>query len=393
MNHYQEESGISRSVYMDHSATTPTHPDVVEAMRPYFSDHFGNPSSLYKFSGQSREALDVARAQVARALGAEPAEIFFTTGGTESDNWAIKGSAAANRKGGNHIITSSIEHHAVLHTCEYLERQGFEVTYLPVDEYGLVDPAAVEDAITKSTTLISVMMANNEIGTIEPVAEIGRIAHDHGICFHSDAVQAIGNLEIDVSEMNIDLLSLSGHKFLGPKGVGALYIRDGTLLETFMHGGGQERGRRAGTENLPGIVGLGAAISRAADRIEEHRTSIGGLRDQLLRGILDRVVRCRLNGHPDRRLCNNINISFEGIDGEALLLLLDHHGICASTGSACSSGSDAPSHVLLACGINPQMARGSLRLTLGEMNTPADVEYVLEVLPGVVEKLRTLSPF
>jgi cysteine desulfurase len=377
---------------MDHSATTPTHPDVVEAMRPYFSDHFGNPSSLYKFSGRSREALEVARAQVARSLGAEPAEIFFTAGGTESDNWAIKGVAAANRREGNHIITSSIEHHAVLHTCEYLEHQGFEVTYLPVDEYGLVDPAAVEDAITKSTTLISVMMANNEIGTIEPVEEIGRIAHEHGICFHSDAVQAIGNLEIDVSEMNIDLLSLSGHKFLGPKGVGALYIRDGVTIETFMHGGGQERRRRAGTENLPGIVGLGTAISRAAGRVEEHRTSIGGMRDRLLQGILDEISGCRLNGHPERRLCTNTNISFERIDGEALLLLLDHHGICASTGSACSSGSDAPSHVLLACGIDPQMARGSLRLTLGEMNTPDDVAYVLEVLPAVVDKLRTLSP-
>jgi len=381
------------TVYLDHSATTPTHPDVVRAMLPYYTEHFGNPSSLYTLSDASRAAVAAARTQVATALGSAADEIFFTAGGTESDNWALKGVAYARKNEGTHIITSSIEHHAILHTCEYLETQGFSVTYLPVDRYGLVDPADVEDAITPATTLISVMMANNEVGTIQPVREIGQIAHDHDICFHTDAVQAIGHAPIDVDALNIDLLSLSGHKFFGPKGTGALYVRDGIRMDNLIHGGGQERGHRAGTENVPGIVGLGAAIERVTRNIPEHRKRVGALRDMLVQGIAERIPDSHYNGHPEERLVNNAHYSFPGLDGEALLLMLNRRGICASIGSACSSGSENMSHVLRAMGVPPADGRSSLRLTLGDDNTKEEVEYVLEVLPRVVGRLREMAVF
>ncbi|UYU19704.1 cysteine desulfurase NifS [Methanoculleus submarinus] len=377
---------------MDHAATTFMKPEVVAAMAPYLSEHFGNPSSLYRYSGESRSGVETARGQVATAVAASTGEIFFTSGGTEADNWAIKGVAFANRERGNHIVTSAIEHHAVLHTCEWLERQGFSVTYLPVDEFGRVDPVAVEAAITDETILVSVMTANNEIGTVQPVAEIGRVAHDHGVLFHTDAVQAIGAVPIDVERMNIDLLSLSGHKFYGPKGTGALYIRQGTRVETLIHGGAQERGRRAGTENVPGIVGLGRAIELATADIEGHNRRIATMRDRLIRGILGSIPDSRLNGHPLERLPNNANFSFRYVEGESILLLLDGRGICASTGSACSSGSSEPSHVLLATGLSHEEAHGSLRLTLGDANTEDDVDYVLEVLPEVIGRLRRISP-
>ncbi|MDK2915736.1 MAG: cysteine desulfurase [Euryarchaeota archaeon] len=383
---------VERTLYMDHAATTFMKPEVVAAMAPYLSEHFGNPSSLYRFAAESRSGVEAARRQVAAALGATPAEIFFTASGTEADNWAIKGVAFANKKRGSHIITSAIEHHAVLHTCEWLEKQGFSVTYLPVDKFGRVEPASVEEAITDETVLVSVMTANNEIGTIQPVAEIGRIAHDHGVLFHTDAVQAIGAVPIDVDAMKIDLLSLSGHKFYGPKGTGALYIRRGTRIDTLVHGGGQERGRRAGTENVPGIVGLGRAIELATADIEGHNRRIAAMRDRLIRGVLDAIPDSRLNGHPTERLPNNANFSFRYVEGESILLLLDGHGICASTGSACSSGSLEPSHVLLATGLSHEEAHGSLRLTLGDANTEDDIDYVLEVLPEVIGRLRRISP-
>ena len=381
-----------RPVYMDHAATTCMKPEVLAAMAPYFSEHFGNPSSLYRFSRGSREGVEGARGEVAKALGAKPEEVFFTAGGTESDNWAIKGVAAAAKKKGGHIVTSAIEHHAVLHTCEWLAKQGFSVTYLPVDGYGRVDPGDVENAITDRTVLVSVMTANNEIGTVQPIGEIGRIAHDHGVLFHTDAVQAIGAVPIDVAAMEIDLLSLSGHKFYGPKGTGALYIRQGTRIESLIHGGGQERGRRAGTENVPGIVGLGRAIEVATADIEGHNRRIAAMRDRLIRGVLDTIPDTRLNGHPVERLANNANFSFRYVEGESILLLLDAHGICASTGSACSSGSPEPSHVLLATGLTPEEAHGSLRLTLGDANTADDIDYALRLLPEVIGRLRRISP-
>ena len=384
--------GDKRIIYMDHSATTYVRREVVEAMAPYHTENFGNPSSIYRIARTSRTAIDTARAQVAAALGAEPDEIYFTSGGSESDNWAIKGVAFANRKKGSHIITSAIEHHAVLHTCEYLEKQGFTVTYLPVDQYGLVDPAGLEKAITDQTILISIMYANNEIGTIEPIAELGAIAKKHNIPFHTDAVQAIGNVPIDVNAQNIDLLSLSAHKFYGSKGVGALYIRKGTKIDNLIHGGGQERRRRAGTENIAGIAGLGKAIALVTADIEGHNTRIRALRDRLMQGILANVPHARLNGHPEKRLPGNINISFEFIEGESILLWLDDEGICASTGSACTSGSLEPSHVLMATGLPVEISHGSLRLTLGDVNTEADVDFVLEVLPKVVSRLREMSP-
>jgi len=377
---------------MDHAATTFMKPEVIAAMAPYFSQYFGNPSSLYRFSREPRKGVAAARGQVAEAIGAKPEEINFCAGGSEADNWAIKGAVLANRERGDHIITSAIEHHAVLHTCKWLERQGFSVTYLPVDGFGRVDPADVEEAITDRTTLVSVMTANNEIGTIQPVAKIGRVAHEHGALFHSDAVQAVGAVPIDVDAMNIDLLSLSGHKFYGPKGTGALYIRQGTRIENLIHGGGQERGRRAGTENVPGIVGLGRAIELATADIEGHSRRIAAMRDRLIRGILASIPDTRVNGHPTERLANNANFSFRYVEGESILLLLDARGICASTGSACSSGSPEPSHVLLAIGLPREEAHGSLRLTLGDANTEDDVDYVLEVLPEVIGRLRQISP-
>jgi len=392
VNTEKASMGDKRIIYMDHSATTYVRRDVVEAMAPYHSDHFGNPSSIYSIARASKKAVDTARAQVAKALGAEPDEIYFTSGGSESDNWAIKGIASANVKKGNHIITSKIEHHAVLHTCEYLEKQGFTITYLPVDQYGLVSPADLENAITDKTILVSIMYANNEIGTIEPIAELGAIARKHKVPFHTDAVQAIGNVPIDVKAQNIDLLSLSAHKFYGPKGAGVLYIRKGTKIDNLIHGGGQERRRRAGTENLAGIVGLGKAIELATVDIEGHNKKIRALRDRLLQGILAKIPHAHLNGHPEKCLPGNINISFEFIEGESMLLWLDDEGICASTGSACTSGSLEPSHVLLATGLPVEISHGSLRLTLGNINTDADVDFVLEVLPKVVAKLRDMSP-
>jgi cysteine desulfurase len=384
--------GERRTIYMDHSATTYVKPEVADAMAPFNTEHFGNPSSIYSIARDSKKAVDAAREQVATALGAEPEEICFTSGGSESDNWAIKGVAWANRKKGSHIITTKIEHHAVLHTCEYLERNGCTVTYLPVDRYGRVSPADLEKAISDKTILISIMYANNEIGTIEPIAELGAIARDHNVPFHTDAVQAIGHVPIDVKSQNIDLLSLSAHKFYGPKGVGVLYIRKGTKIDNLIHGGGQERRRRAGTENIAGIVGLGKAIELATADIEGHNRKIRALRDRLLNGIVQTIPHVHLNGHPEMRLPNNINISFEFIEGESMLLWLDDEGICASTGSACTSGSLEPSHVLLATGLPVEISHGSLRLTLGDVNTEADVDFVIGVLPGIVQKLRDMSP-
>lgn len=383
-----------RFVYMDHAATTFTKPEVVEAMLPFLKKYFGNPSSLYSIGREGKEAVENAREQLAKALGANPEEIYFTSGGTESDNWAIKGTAFARRKKGKHIITTPIEHHAVLYPCEYLETQGFDVTYLPVDRYGLVEPAEMEAAIREDTILISVMYANNEIGTIEPIPEIGKIAKEYGIPFHTDAVQVIGKIPLNMEkkDMNVDMLSLSSHKFYGPKGVGALYLREGTEIDNYMHGGGQERNKRAGTENVAGIVGLGKAIELATSMLEEHNGKMKKMRDRLLAGILE-IPSCRLNGHPEKRLSDNLNFSFEYIEGESLLLMLDAMGICSSTGSACSSGSLDPSHVLRAIGLPPEIAQGSLRLTLGDENSEEDIDYVLEVLPEIVEKLRAMSPF
>ncbi|HOI59531.1 MAG TPA: cysteine desulfurase NifS [Methanoculleus sp.] len=381
-----------RTVYMDHAATTPTRPEVARAMLPYFSERFGNPSSLYALAREAKEAVEEARGRVAAAIGAAPEEVFFTSGGTEADNWAIKGVAAANRKKGDHIVTSSIEHHAVLHPCRALEKQGYRVTYLPVDEFGRVEPGAVEEAITDKTILVSVMAANNEIGTVQPVAAISEIAHDHGVLFHTDAVQAIGAIPVDVDAMGADLLAISAHKFGGPKGTGALYIRRKTRIGTFMDGGAQERGRRAGTENVPGIVGMGRAIELAVGEMPQNAPRLAAMRDRLIRGILDAVPDTRLNGHPTERLANNVNVAFRYVEGESILLMLDALGIAASTGSACTSASLEPSHVLTACGLPPEHAHGSLRLTLGHRNTEEDVDYVLEVLPGIIGRLREISP-
>jgi cysteine desulfurase len=383
---------VTQRIYMDHAATTPVKPEVVEAMVPYLHDRFGNPSSIYTIARESKEVLESSRETVARALGAEPEEIYFTSGGTESDNWAVKGVAFANRKRGDHIITSAIEHHAVLHTVQYLEKQGFRVTYLPVDSSGLVDPGTLEESITDSTVLITVMTANNEIGTIEPVQEIGSIARSHGIPFHTDAVQAVGHIPLSVKDDNIDLLSLSAHKFYGPKGIGALYIRKGTKIDSLLQGGGQERNRRAGTENVAGIVGLATALDITLRSMEDEARRLRNLRDRLIGGIQSSVPHTCLNGHPTRRLPGNVNVSVEFVEGESMLLLLDRSGICASTGSACTSGSLEPSHVLMAIGLPHAVAHGSLRLTLGEENTQEDVNTVLEAVPEVVTKLRALSP-
>jgi cysteine desulfurase len=381
-----------RVIYLDHAATTPARPEVVEAMLPYFHDRFGNPSSIYRIARESRKVVESARESVARALGAEPGEIYFTSGGTESDNWAIKGVAFANRKRGDHIITSAIEHHAVLYPTRYLAKQGFSVTFLPVDATGLADPGMLEDAITEKTTLISIMTANNEIGTIEPVREIGKIAREHGIPFHTDAVQAVGHIPLSVKDDNIDLLSLSAHKFNGPKGVGVLYIRKGTRIDPLLHGGAQERNRRAGTENLAGIVGLATALDFAVQSLPREMERQKRFRDRLINGLLSSVPHSQLNGHPVQRLPGNVNISFEYVEGESILLSLDAYGICASTGSACTSGSLEPSHVLLAIGLPHEVAHGSLRLTLGEENTDGEIDTVLETVPGIIGKLRAMSP-
>lgn len=381
-----------RSVYMDYSATTYVKPEVLEEMLPYFTNKFGNPSSFYGISRETKMAVDKARGQVAQALNADLNEIYFTGGGSEADNWAIKGIASAYKNKGNHIITTKIEHHAVLHTCQYLEKQGFEVTYLDVDEEGFINLEDLKNAITDKTILVSIMFANNEIGTIEPVKEIGQICRERKVLFHTDAVQAVGNVKIDVKDMNIDLLSLAGHKIYGPKGVGALYVRKGIRIHNLIHGGGQERNRRAGTENIAGIVGLGKAIELASQNLEEHAKKMVVLRDRLIEGLL-KIPYTRLNGpRGDKRLPGNVNVSFEFIEGESILLSLDFEGVCASSGSACTSGSLDPSHVLLAIGLPHEKAHGSLRLTLGDGSTEEDVDYVLEVVPPIIERLRKMSP-
>lgn len=383
---------MNKTIYMDYAATTFTKREVVEEMLPYFTENFGNPSSIYSLSRVTKKAIDVSRDRVAKALNADSSEIYFTGSGSEADNWAIKGVAFANRKKGNHIITTKIEHHAVLHTCEYLEKNGFEVTYLPVDKEGFISLEDLKAAIKDTTILVSVMFANNEIGTIQPIKEIGQICRERKILFHTDAVQAIGNIPIDVKDMNIDLLSLAGHKFYGPKGVGALYIRKGVRIDNLIHGGGQERARRAGTENVAGVVGLGKAIELATANIEEKNAKLIALRDKLIEGLL-MVPYTRLNGPKgDKRLPGNVNVCFEFIEGESVLLLLDDAGICASSGSACTSGALDPSHVLLAIGLPHEIAHGSLRLSLGEGNTEEEVAYVLEVIPNIVKRLRDMSP-
>ena len=379
-------------VYMDNAATTRVTEPVLEAMQPYFCEIYGNPSSLHSFGREAHKALDHARQQVADAIGANPNEIYFTGCGTESDNWALRGAAYARQGKGRHIITTQIEHHAILHTCEQLEKEGFEVTYLPVDEYGRVTAEQVEKALTPETILVSVMMANNEIGTVEPIAEIGAVCKAHKVLFHTDAVQAVGHLPIDVKAMNIDLLSLSGHKFYAPKGTGALYIRTGVRLQNLIEGGAQERSRRAGTENLPAIVGMGAAIELITAEMPEETPRMTALRDKLIRGILDAIPESRLNGHPTQRLPGNVNISVRYIEGESLLLSLDMAGIAASSGSACTSGSLDPSHVLLAIGLPHEIAHGSLRFSLGRETTEEQIDYVLEQLPKIVERLRAMSP-
>ena len=378
-------------IYMDHAATTYAAPEVVAEMLPYFSDCFGNPSSVYSVGAKSKSAIEEARTKIATVLNAEPEEIFFTSGGTEADNWALKGVAFANQRKGKHIITTKIEHHAIHHAADWLAQQGFEITYVGVDEYGMVSPAEIEKAIREDTILISVMYANNEVGTIQPIAEIGKIAHEHGILFHTDAVQAAGHIPIDVKAENIDLLSLSGHKFYGPKGVGALYIRKGVRIQNFIHGGAQERKRRAGTENVPGIVGLGTALARAAAEIPEENARLLALRGRLISELL-KLPATKLNGHPENRLPNNVNITFEYIEGESVLLFLNMKGICASTGSACNSASLEPSHVLTSMGVPAGSAHGSIRLTIGERTTEEDVEYVIKELTEIVKKLRSMSP-
>lgn len=380
-------------IYLDHAATTAVDPRVVEAMLPYFSASYGNPSSLYRLAAEAKGAVDWARATVAEILGARPGEIIFTSCGTESDNLALRGAALAARARGNHIITTPIEHHAVGNTCEQLARElGFDVTYVPVDGRGIVDPDAVGRAITPRTVLVSVMYANNEIGTIEPIAEIGRIARGRRIVFHTDAVQAAGSLPLDVDALGVDMLSLSGHKFYAPKGVGALYVRRGTPLLPTQTGGSQEGGRRAGTENVPYIVGLATALQLAYEHLDEEVTRQQALRDRLVAGVLGRIPDTRLTGHPTQRLANNASFVFAGVEGESILLQLDLAGVAASSGSACASSEEGPSHVLTAIGLDPLEARGSLRLSLGRENTSADIDYVLDVLPGILRRLRAMSP-
>ena len=379
-------------VYMDNAATTRVIEPVFEAMKPYLCDIYGNPSSVHGFGREALTALDRARGQVAAALGAQSSEIYFTGCGTESDNWAIRGAAHARRNKGNHIITTQIEHHAVLHTCQQLEKEGFEVTYLPVDEFGLVHPEELEKALRPETTIVSIMYANNEIGTIEPIAELCKIARAHGALFHTDAVQAVGHVPIDVKALDVDMLSLSGHKLHAPKGVGALYIRKGLHIQRFMEGGAQERNQRAGTENVASIVAMGAAIELAVRHLNENVEKIAAMRDHLTKRILEEIPYTRLNGHPEQRLPGNVNVCFRFIEGEALLLSLDLMGIAGSSGSACTSGSLDPSHVLLAIGLPHEIAHGSLRLSLSEENTMEEVDYVVEALKKIVERLRAMSP-
>ncbi|MBU3100372.1 MULTISPECIES: cysteine desulfurase NifS [Clostridium] len=383
---------MNKSIYMDHAATTYVKPEVMEEMLPYFTKYFGNPSSIYTLARDTKKAIDIGRDKVAKAINADSSEIFFTSGGSEADNWAIKGIASSYKKKGNHIITTAIEHHAVLHTCEYLAKNGFDITYLPVDEYGFISIKDLENAITDKTILVSVMFANNEIGTIEPIKEIGALCRSKKILFHTDAVQAVGHIPVDVKEMNIDLLSLAGHKFYGPKGIGALYIRKGIKIENLIHGGGQERGKRAGTENVASVVGIGKALELAVANMEENNKKLVILRDKLMNGLL-KVPYTRLNGPiGEKRLPGNSNISFRFVEGESILLMLDAKGIAASSGSACTSGSLDPSHVLLAIGLIHEIAHGSLRLTIGDATTEEEVDYVLETVPKVIQRLRDMSP-
>lgn len=383
---------MKKIIYMDNAATTAVSQEALETMMPFFRENFGNPSTIYSVGRNAKKELEIARERIAKALGASPKEIFFTSCGTESDNWAIKGAAFEGlKKGKNHIITSKIEHHAVLHTVQYLEKKGFDVTYLDVDSQGLVNPKDVENAITGKTALVTIMYANNEIGTIEPIEEIGKICKDKGVLFHTDAVQAVGHVPIDVKKQNIDMLSLSAHKFHGPKGIGALYIRKGVRIETFMEGGAQESGKRAGTENTAEIAALGKAIETACTEIEEKNSKLIKKRDKLISELL-KIERSRLNGHREKRLPGNVNISFEGIEGESLLLLLDMAGICASSGSACTSGSLDPSHVLLAIGLPHEIAHGSLRLSLDESNTDEEIDFVIAEVSKAVKRLRDMSP-
>ncbi len=381
-----------RLIYLDNAATTKTAPEVTEAMLPYFSELYGNPSSVYSFSQKSREAVTKARETIAKSMGAKTEEIYFTAGGSESDNWALKAAAEAYGSRGRHIITTKIEHHAILHTGEWLEKHGFEVTYLDVDEWGTVKLEELKKAIRPTTILISVMFANNEIGTIQPIKEIGEIAKEHGILFHTDAVQAFGQLPIHVDELHIDMLSASAHKLNGPKGIGCLYIRKGVKIKSFVHGGAQERKRRAGTENVPGIVGFGAAVERAMRTMDERASKERELRNYLIDRVMREVPYTRVNGHRTNRLPNNANFSFQFIEGESLLIMLDMDGICGSSGSACTSGSLDPSHVLLAIGLPHEIAHGSLRLTLSEETTKEELDYVVESMKKIVEKLRSMSP-
>ncbi len=379
-------------IYLDHAATTPMRPEVREAMLPYLSERFGNPSSIYQIGRDARAAIDEARETVAEILGASPKEIIFTSGGSEADNLAIVGVALAHRSKGNHIITSAVEHHAVLDTVKYLEKWGFEVTVLPVDGDGLVNPEDVAAALTEKTILVTIMHGNNEIGTIQPIREISKVVKEHGAFFHTDAVQTVGHVPVSVADLGVDLLSLSAHKFYGPKGVGALYVRRGLRYESMIRGGGQERGRRAGTENVAGIVGLAAALKLAVSEMEEESIRLASLRDYLIAGLEQSIPHMRLNGHRTQRLPNNVNICFEFIEGESLLLNLDMNNIAASSGSACTSGSLEPSHVLLALGLSHEIAHGSLRLTLGHETTKEQLDFLLDILPGIVDRLRKMSP-
>lgn len=379
-------------IYFDHSATTPVKKEVLDSMLPYFTENYGNASSIYSVGRESKKILEQSREKVAKALNVETREIFFTASGTESDNWAIKGIAKNLRKKGNHIITSKIEHHAVLHTCETLEKEGYEVTYLPVDENGLVRVEDLKKEIKESTILVTIMMANNEIGTIMPIKELAKVAHEKGVLFHTDAVQAIGSIEVDIKDLGVDLLSLSAHKFYGPKGVGALYVKKGVKIDQFIQGGAQEKNKRAGTENIAGIVGLATAIELAVANLQNYSAKLIKLRERLINEIMEKVPFTRLNGDREKRLPGNVNFSFEFIEGESLLLMLDMNGIGASSGSACTSGSLDPSHVLLAIGLPHEIAHGSLRITFGEENTDEDIDYLLSVLPNIVQRLRDMSP-
>lgn len=379
-------------IYMDNAATTPVKPEVLDAMLPYFTEKFGNPSSIYSISSQNKKDITTARETIAKAINTDTANIYFTAGGSESDNWVLKATAEAYANKGRHIITSKIEHHAILHTCDYLEKRGYEITYIDVDENGIVDLKQLEEAIRPDTILISIMFANNEIGTIEPIAEIGKIAKEHGVLFHTDAVQAFTQVPIDVEEMNIDMLSVSGHKINGPKGIGFLYIRKGVKIRSFVHGGAQERSRRAGTENVPGIIGLAKATEIAVGNMKERTAKEIEVRNHIIERVMNEIPYTRLNGDRERRLPNNINFSFQFIEGESMLIMLDSFGICASSGSACTSGALDPSHVLLAIGLPHEIAHGSLRLTISEDTTMEDADFVVDKLKGIVERLRSMSP-